>query len=91
MYYLKRLHEQLKVLANLVRLNLSYPIENFDLSKEVAFVSMLSDNIRYEFMELWTIELELRNKQVMAGTYTRRKLINLIKGNIELTQVDNNP
>ena len=37
------------------------------------------------------IELESRNKKVMAGTYTRRELISLIKGKIELTQFDKNP
>ena len=30
------------------RVNLSYPIQNFDSSKEVAVVSMFSDNIQHE-------------------------------------------
>ena len=37
------------------RIDLVYPI----LGKEVAVVSVLSDNIQYEFPEPWTIELEL--------------------------------
>ena len=36
--------------------------------KEVTVVSMFSENIWYEFMEPWMIELEMRNKKVMAGT-----------------------
>ena len=58
--------------------------------KKVAIVSMFSENIRYQFTEPWMIELELRNKQVMFGTYMRRKLINLVEGKIELTQFNNN-
>ena len=52
---------------------------------------MFSENIRYEFMEPWTIELESRNKWVMVGTYMKRELINFIEGKIELTQSNNNP
>ena len=40
--------------------------------KEVAIVSVFSDNIQYEFTEPWMIELELGNKQIMAGTSTKR-------------------
>ena len=56
-------------------------------SKEVTVVSVLSDNIRYEFTEHWTIELESRIKRVMAGTYTRRELINLAEGKIEVSSL----
>ena len=68
------------------QIDLSYPIKG----KEVAVVSVFNDNIRYEFMEPWTIYLKLRNKQVTAGTYTRRELIDLAEGKIELTQFDKN-
>ena len=37
------------------RIDLAYPI----WCKEVAVVSVFSDNIRYEFMEPWRIELEI--------------------------------
>ena len=47
---------------------------------------MFSDNIQYKFMEPQNIELESGN-----GTYTRRELIDLIDGKIELTQFDKNP
>ena len=45
-------------------------------NKEVAVVSMFSNNIQYEFMEPSTLELEeSRIKQILAGTYTRQELI----------------
>ena len=33
------------------RIDLSYSIPNFDSSKEVAVISMLSDNVQYEMKE----------------------------------------
>ena len=59
--------------------------------KKVTVVSMFSDNIQYEFMKPWMIELESRNKQVTGGTYMRRQLINLMERKIELTQFDKDP
>ena len=41
------------------RIVLGYPIQG----KEVAVVS---DNIRYEFTEPWTIEFKSRDKQIVA-------------------------
>ena len=55
------------------RIDLAYPIKNFDSSKEVAVVSVFSDNIQYEFAEPWTAELESGNKRIKAVTYTRRE------------------
>ena len=52
---------------------------------------MFSDNIRYEFMEPRTLELEeWRSKRITAGTYMRRKLIDLREGKIEMIQFDKN-
>ena len=76
-------------IANIIgkkRIDLAYLIQG----KEVTVVSMFSDNIRYEFTEPWTIELELRNKRVTAGTYMRRELTRLVEGKIELTNPENN-
>ena len=70
------------------RIDLSYPIQNFDSSKEVAVVRVFSDNIWYESTAPWMMELELGNKWIMAGTYTRRELINLIEGKLKLAQFD---
>ena len=50
------------------RIDLAYLI----WGKEVAVISMFSNNIRYEFMKPRTLELEeLSNKRMTAGTYTR--------------------
>ena len=62
---------------------LAYPVQG----KEVAIVSMFSENIRYKFTEHWTIELGSRNKLVMVGTYMRRELIDLTEGKIKLNPV----
>ena len=49
---------------------------------------MFSGNIQYEFMEPWNMDLELSNRWIKAGTYTRRELIDLIEGKIKLTRFD---
>ena len=69
------------------RTDLAYP----NRGKEVAVVSVFSDNIQYEFTEPHNAELGLRNMRITAGTYTRRELINIVEGKIELTQFDKNP
>ena len=66
------------------RINLAYLIT----SKEVAVVSVFSDNIKYEFKEPHNAELGLKNELIKAGIYTRRELIDLVEGKIELTQSD---
>ena len=68
------------------RINLSYPIKNFDSSKDVAIVSLFSDNIQYEFTKNWKVELKSGNKDVMEGTiYVRRELADFLREEIELT------
>ena len=69
------------------RINLIYLIQ----SMEVAVVSMFTDNIQYEFIEPWSIELKLGNMWITAGTYTRSELTDLIEGRIEFTQFDKKP
>ena len=56
-------------------IDLSYPIQNFDSSKEVAVVSMFSNNIQYKVTE--TFNLKLRDgseKQISNGSYTKREI-----------------
>ena len=65
------------------RIDLFYLIKNFDLSKEVAVVSLFSDNIPYEFMEARDMKLDQkRNMLVTAITYMRRELIDFVEGKI---------
>ena len=37
------------------RINLSYSIQNFDSSKEIAVIRMLSDNVKYEILKLHVV------------------------------------
>ena len=34
------------------RIDLSYPIQNFDSDKEIAVIRMLSDNVQYQILKL---------------------------------------
>ena len=55
------------------RINLSYPIQNSDSSKEVAVVSMFSDNIQYEITK--TLEFKLidgSEKNIKWNLYKKR-------------------
>ena len=63
------------------RINLGYPI----WGKEVAVVSVFSDNINYEFTKPWMLDFGSSGKQVADGTYTRQELIDLKERKIELT------
>ena len=65
-------------------MDLDYPIQG----KEVAFVSMFSDNIRYEFEKPRTLDFGSSSKQIAAGTCLRRELIDLVEGKVEMTQFD---
>ena len=57
------------------RIDLSYSIQNFDSSKEVAVISMLSDNVQYGMKELLKLKLMGDDeKQVLNKTYMRREL-----------------
>ena len=57
------------------RINLSYPIQNFDTGKEVAVVSMFSDNIQYEMTEPFNLKLiDGSKKQILNGSYSKREI-----------------
>ena len=52
---------------------LSYPIQNFDSSKEVAVLSMFSDSIQYEMTQPFNLKLiDGSEKQILNGSYTQR-------------------
>ena len=56
-------------------IDLSYPIQNFDSSKEVAFVSMFSDNIQYKMTETFNLKLiDNSKRQILNGSYTKREI-----------------
>ena len=56
-------------------IDLSYPIQNFDSSKEVAVVRMLSDNIQYKVTKPLGLKLvDDSKKQILNGSYMKREL-----------------
>ena len=64
-------------------INLSYPIY---LRKEIAVISMLSNNIQYEMTEPFKLKLVGGDeKQVLNKTYTSRELSTLVGGKLILT------
>ena len=70
-------------------IDLSYPIQNFDSSKEVAIVSMFSDNIQYEMTEPFNLKLiDGSEKQILNGSYTKREM-NAIVGKHILADLSN--
>ena len=63
------------------RIDLDYLIRG----KDIAVVSVFSDNINYEFTKPWTLDFGSSSKLIVAGTY-RRQLIDIVEGIIELAQ-----
>ena len=66
-------------------------IRNFDSSKEVAVIIMLSDNVQYKIVKTYIIDYipPGNEKQILSGTYAGRELISILEGMIELTQFEN--
>ena len=56
-------------------IDLSHSIQNFDSSKEVAVVSMFSDNIQYKMTEIFNLKLiDNSEKQILNGSYAKREI-----------------
>ena len=52
----------------------SYPIQNFDSSKEVVVVSMFCDNIQHGMTETFNLKsIDGSEKQISNGSYTKEK------------------
>ena len=72
-------------------IDLSYPIQNFDSSKEVAVVSMFSDNIQYKVTETFNLKLiDNSEKQILNGSYTKREIYAIIGRKHILADLTNN-
>ena len=55
-------------------IDLFYPIQNFNSSKEVAVIYMFSDNIQYKVTETFNLKLiDNSEKQILNGSYTKRE------------------
>ena len=78
------------------RIDLSYSIQNFDSDKEhlgtrsaeIAVIRMLSDNVKYEILELRAVIDPISNtkKMIPSGTYAGRELLSIVEGMVELNQ-----
>ena len=72
------------------RIDLSYSIQNFDSDKEIAVIRMISDNVKYEILELRSVmdPISHAKKTIPRGTYAGRQLLSIVEGIIELNQFE---
>ena len=70
------------------RIDLSYSIPNFDSSKEVAVIRMLSDNVKYKVLKLRAVmdPISDTKKIIQSGTYAGRELLSMLEEIVELNQ-----
>ena len=69
------------------RIDLSYPIRS---DKEVAVITMLSDNIQYEIAKICAImdPISDTNRLIPSKTYAGRELISMLEGMVELAHFE---
>ena len=69
------------------RIDLSYPIKNFDFA-EIAVVSLFSDNIQYEILNLRSVmdPISDTKKLIPSRTYAGRELLCMLEGMVELNK-----
>ena len=71
-------------------IDLSHPVQNFDSSKEVAVVRMLSNNIQYKMTKPLGLQLvDGSEKQILNGSYTKRELDVIVGRKHILTHLSN--
>ena len=71
-------------------IDLSYPIQNFNSSKEVAVISMFSDNIQYKVAETFNLKLiDNSEKHILIGSYTKRETDAIVGGKPILADLSN--
>ena len=70
------------------RIDLSYSIQNFDSSKEIAVIRMLSDNVQYQILKLRAVMDPISNtkKMIRSGTYAGRELLSMPEGMVGLNE-----
>ena len=64
------------------RIDLPYSIQNFDSSTEIAVIRMLSDNVKYEKLNLHAVmdPISDTKKMIPSGTYASRELLFIVEG-----------
>ena len=72
------------------RMDLSYPIQNFDSSKEILItvIRMLSDNVQYQILKLCLVmdPISDTKKMIPSRTYAGRELLSMLEGMVELNE-----
>ena len=74
------------------RIDLSYPLRNFDSSKEVTVINMFSDNVQYGIIKPRTIIDSIspgNEKLILCRTYAGRELISVSEGMVAFTHFVN--
>ena len=72
------------------RIDQSYSIQNFDSSKEIAVIRMLSVYVQYQILKLCAVMDPISNmkKLIPSGTYAGRELVSMLEGMVELNQFE---
>ena len=65
------------------RIDLSYSIHS---NKEIAVVSLFSDNIQYKILKLRSVMDSDSKKLIPSGTYAGRELFSMLEGMVELSK-----
>ena len=69
------------------RIDLSYSVQNFDSSMEIAVIRMLSNNVKYEILKRAVMDpISDTKKMIPSGTYAGRELLSIVEGMVELNQ-----
>ena len=69
------------------RIDLSYSIQNFDSSKKIAVIRMLSDNVQYQIQKLCAVMDPISDtKKFPSRTYAGRELLSMLEGMVELNE-----
>ena len=73
-------------------IDLTYPIRNFGSRKEIAVISMLSENTQYEMTKPLKLKLvDGSEKEVLSKTYTSLELNSFVEGKHIMSDLDNDP
>ena len=73
-------------------IDLSYSIWNFGSSKEIAVISMLSENSQYEMTKPLKLKLvDGSEKEVLSKTYTSREINAFVEGKHIISDLGNDP
>ena len=70
------------------RIDLSYSIQNFDSSKEITVIRMLSNNVKYDILNFRRVMDPISNtkKMIPGGTYAGRELLSMLEGMVGLNE-----